>query len=171
MKQSKNTAYGGVFIALTVCFLYLASISPVLKAGLCAIAGLFPALRIMSGCYKNAFLIYIASSILAAILVPNKWIVILYITFFGLYSFAKYGIECKFSRRFQWVAKVVFCNFLLLLYAKFSFFMFSSNLLVFDNFPNQYAWYPVHLAINVAFILYDIVFSKLIFFLKKRIQF
>ncbi len=170
MKQSKNAAFGGVFTALSVAFLYLSVISPVSKLGFCAIAGIFPAVSLSSGQSRNAFLIYAATSILSMILLPVKSFALIYILFFGLYPFAKYVIESKAHRFLQWLIKMLFCNLLLLLYAKLTLILFSINLFDSNNFVGQSTWCLVFLAINITFILYDIVFSKVTFFLTKRIR-
>ena len=170
MKQSKNAAFGGVFIALSVAFLYLAILAPFFRLGFCGLAGVFLSVNLARGYRNTAALVYIATAVLAMILLPVKSAALLYIFFFGLYPFVKCFLEGKIRRCLQWPMKLLFCNLLTYLYAKLAWLMFSENFVGFDSFKQNCGWYLTFLAINIAFILYDIVFSKVTFFLIQRIR-
>lgn len=170
MKQSKNAAIGGVLVALSVILLYLSCITPVLKIGLCAVSGIFPAFQMQNRHFKNAFLIYVTVCILTFILLSDKLIFSLYFLFFGLYPFIKYGIESKIPRKLQWLCKILFCNLMLLFYKKMFLLLFSDHLTRINNVIQDYPWYFILLIINCIFIFYDLVFSKVLFYVRTRIQ-
>ncbi|MEG2571197.1 MAG: hypothetical protein RSA70_07160, partial [Clostridia bacterium] len=110
MSKAKKTALGAVLCAFTLVLLYLGSIFQVMSLSLIAIAGLLPTVLIIESGLGSGALMYVASSILAILLVPDKQVAILYIVLFGSYPFIKYGAERVKPMILTWLIKIVASN-------------------------------------------------------------
>jgi hypothetical protein len=106
--RTKTTALGGIMLALSVVTLFLASFVPGFELTLYAVSSLYTAVMIMETRVKGGGLFYIASSILALLLVPNKAAVLPYLFFFGLYGIVKFYIEKIRKQPVEIILKLVF---------------------------------------------------------------
>lgn len=159
MNKTQNVALGGILTALSIVLLYLASILPAAKIGLCASAGVIPSIAVCRNGIRTGTLIYIASAILAFLVVPDKTIAFFYAAFFGLYTLIKFFIESIRRLSLEWVLKLLFFNCIAA-----ALYFFGRELL--GIFPSRLSGSAVIFLMtgNVAFIAYDIAFSKLIGF-------
>lgn len=164
-KGAGRIALTAMFTALSLVFLYGASVTPIGQLGLVAAAGVFPAVAVVSGGSQTGWLCYAATGLLAFVLLPDKGSALLYLIFFGIYPLIKYLIEKLKKLPVEWLFKLAFCNAALAL-----FWMFLRVLLL-AELPAVFSYLWVFwLAGNAAFILYDLGFSRLIGFYLIRIH-
>lgn len=162
--KTKSIAIGGMMTALALILLLVASVAPGGRLVLTALSGVVGAVAIVRCGWGIGVLSWIAVSLLGALLLPTKGCVLLYAVFFGPYTLIKNAIERLQHRYLEWVLKLVFC-----LVVSVALFYLSSAVL--GLFPavlaNHLAFFlPV---VAVAFVIYDIVFSKLIYAIISRL--
>lgn len=152
--KNKNIALGGIFTATTVVVLYLSALLPTMRISLIAISSFMITILKIETKGKTAEMLYIASSILAFLLLPIKSIAFLYAVLFGLYSIVKYYIEKLRNVKKEWFLKLFFANIVgILIYLVFRLVMMAEF---------QYVFYILLVAYNIAFIIFDIAYTKLI---------
>lgn len=159
------TALVGVLTALSIIFLYLSCVSPTARLGIAAIAGLFPAGAVVSMGLGAGFFCYGATGLLGLLLLPGKGNMVLYLLFFGLWPMLKCLLERLPNRILEWVCKLAIFN------AVAAVFWFGLRTLLLPFLPaamNQ-GW-MVFAGGSIAFIVYDIGFSKLIGFYEARVD-
>ncbi len=160
-----RVALTSMLTALSLVFLYAASVVPSGRLGLVAAAGIFPAAAVVSGGAGAGFLCYAASALLSLLLVPGRPSLLLYPLFFGLYPQLKHFIERLGNLLLEWLCKLVLCNAALAL-----FWRFLGTVLL-TELPAGLANFRMLLAVgNAVFILYDYGFSRLIGFYCVRIH-
>ena len=104
-------------------------------------------------------------SILAFLLIPDKFCVLMFAVLFGLYPMVKSLIERLRRRPLEYVLKLVFFNL------AFTVLYVVMKNAVLASLPEVFSvvW-VLYLAGNVVFLLYDFGFSKLIGAYIARIQ-
>jgi hypothetical protein len=93
--KSKEIAETGVFCALTVVILFMASISPVNKLFIAAVSAFLLELFRKRNGVKIAVTVYITSALLAFLIIPYKSFAIMYLTVFGGYVILRNMLEIK----------------------------------------------------------------------------
>lgn len=152
-----KVAYPAILGALSLVLVYLASIVPTGNWGLVALAGVLPAAVVVSvGLYAGG-LCWLAVSILAFLLIPDKFCVLLYAALFGLYPMVKALIERLRNKPLEYLLKLAFFN------ASFTLIYVVMKQAVLASLPQALSvvWL-LYLAGNVVFLLYDYGFGKLI---------
>lgn len=160
-----RVALVGVLTALSMVVLYLAAITPTGQLGVVAIAGLLPAAAVVSANLSAGVFCYAATGILGFLLVPRKEAALLYLIFFGLYPLLKCVIERLRKLPLEWICKLLFLNLALTV----CWFFLRAVLLAGLPAYFEQLW-VLYLAGNVAFVVYDFGFSKLIAFYAARID-
>jgi hypothetical protein len=154
-----------VLTAFGLIGLYGASVAPSGMLGLTAAAGLLPAAAVVSGGISAGVFCYAATGLLALILVPDKGCAILYLSFFGLYPLFKHWVEKLKKLPLEWLCKLAAFNAVLAVYwLTFKTLLLSQLPAVFENL-----WAFCFVG-NLAFVLYDLGFSKLICLYLARIH-
>lgn len=164
LSKSKIISLSGVYIALSVIMVYISSIIIGSKLFLLGCASAIIPLAVITIGKRNAFWVYISSSILLLILIPKKGTFVAYITFFGIYGLIKYFIEKLNKIPLEIFLKLIFFNLCLLLY----YYLFKT-LLGFTpkiNIPYKYAV----LMMQFVLLLYDYALTLFINYIYKRIQ-
>ena len=162
--KTKTVAVGGMMSAAALVLLLIASIAPGGRLVITALAGVVGAVTVARAGMLTGALSWIAVSILALLLIPHKGCAILYAVFFGPYTLLKNQIERKCSRWTEWVWKYLFC-----LAVAAGLFWLSADVL--DLLPAMIAahvWLYLP-AVAVAFLAYDIIFSKVIYQILHRL--
>ena len=160
-----RVALTGMLTALSLAFLWISAVSPAGRLGLVAVAGLFPAGAVVSAGLGAGFFCYAATGILGLVLLPAKGSAALYLLFFGLWPMVKSLLERLNSRVAEWAGKLVVFNLIL----SVCWFGLRAVFLPFLP-PVLEAGWMVYAAGNVAFVIYDVGFSKLIAFYQARID-
>jgi hypothetical protein len=163
-KRSAKVAYPAILGALSLLCLYIAGIIPSGTWGLVALAGVFPAGAVISVGMGAGFLCWGGVSVLAFLLLPDKFSVLLYAVLFGLYPMIKALIERKRLKGIAYAFKLVFFN------AAFTLIFVVMKAAVLDSLPAVLSGtWVIYLIANVVFLIYDFGFSKLIGFYIVRI--
>ncbi len=157
MKKNKTKAisFSGIATALIVVLLFIAGIIDVLDYTASAISGIIVTFILIEFGTSFAVSVYLSSSLLALLIIPNKLSALLFVAFCGWYSFVKRYIE-KLSRPLEFIIKFSLFNvilFVVILVTKFVF--------MFENI-SKLTLVVVFITANVAFILYDFLITRLI---------
>jgi len=113
---------------------------------------------------KAGCIFYFASCILSFIIVPEKLELAVYIIFFGIYAIVKYYIEKLNNLAVEYVLKYVYFNAVLIIsYVAVKFiFIRSLNL--------KYPWIVIILALEVAFLIFDYVYTLFIQYYRTKLK-
>ena len=161
-----KVAYPAILSALALILVYLGSMAPTGNWGIVAAAGLLPAAAVISVNLAAGFLCWAAVSILAFLLVPDKFCVLLFGALFGLYPMVKSLVERPRKKPLEFVLKLAFFN------AAFTVIYLTMAAAVAESLPQvlgSSVW-VLYAVANVVFLLYDYGFSKLIALYIARIQ-
>jgi len=163
-KRTRKVTLAAVFTALAVVILLLSSAIPSGQLGFAAVASLFTAAGVIESGIAGGGAVFIGSSVLAALLVPNKSTVILYVVFFGYYPIIKSFCEKLRSQPLAWILKLLVLN------AAFSAGWFLLKNLFFSSVNLNYPIWLIYIAVNIVFVIFDIGLSKLIGFYIYRVH-
>ncbi|HJH62013.1 MAG TPA: hypothetical protein IAC84_01895 [Firmicutes bacterium] len=155
--SARKVAYPALLGALSLVVVYLGSITPTGSWGVVAVAGLMPCAAVISAGLPAGFLCWAGVSILAFLMVPDKFCVLLYGVLFGLYPMVKALIERLRRRPVEYLLKLVFFN------AALTVLYLVMRAAVLASLPQALSvvW-ALYGAGNVVFLLYDYGLSKLI---------
>ncbi len=163
MRKGKTAklAYGGIFTALSLIFLFLAGIVPKMEMVLYGISALMPALAIIEnaaiekrGSILPGLMVYVATVLLGILILPNKVAVLPYIIFFGIYAVVKFYID-KFN--VKWVRGAFKAAYFA---ATFCIAYFALGGILLSEFELPDMMFPFLLAGAIVFMfLFDYIFS------------
>ncbi len=142
-----------VLSALGVVVMLLGTVISVLDLTMVAIASIFVFFAIIEMGKPYHYLIYVSTSLLSILLLPDKFSAILYIVFGGVYPMLKRVFE-KLPTVISWVLKAIYFNIVLVATvfgAKYLFGVDEEELTI-----------MLFAVGNVAFFMYDIAMTKLI---------
>lgn len=150
--KTKRLAYLGILLAINQIILMSSTIFVSNTIIIFAVAAIIIGVVIIEFNLGSGVTFYVASSLLALILVPDKIQIITYIAFFGLYSIVKYLIEILINRKnlsviIEVILKIVFFNIMLVSY----YFVMKQFVTV---MPFNATWWVV-LSAEVFFVAYD----------------
>ena len=159
--SSKKVAVCGVTAALSITTLFFGFLFPFTTYACPAIAAIL--LLPISYEYheKTAFTLYIAVSMLAIFLIPDKELVLIYVVVFGLYTILKFKIDSIKSTIVKITLKIIYVNLALLICYSLLLIVFPVQALL-QEFA-QFSFIAVILMIltfNVVFIVYDFALSR-----------
>ena len=163
VSDSRRIAMSAIFVALMIVLLYLSSIFPIMSLSIIAIAGVVSAILISEFGIASAVAAYVTTSVLAAILVPDKSNVVLFIMLFGIYPTIQNLAERVKLMWFTWAIKLVAANILFWI----TWFIFKTLFLSSVEEYMRFLW-MLWIAYNVIFVMYDICLKKLVLFYKFR---
>ena len=156
-KKTKFIAISAILCSLGTLLLYLGSVIEVLDLTAGAIASLIVVMAVIEMKGRWPYLIWLVTSALSLILLPNKFIVLFYLLFYGAYPILKSKIE-KLNSIVSWVLKLVMFN------ASLAIVIFVTMKIVTLSSQNPdlaFSW-TVFAVSNVTFVLFDIALSRLI---------
>jgi hypothetical protein len=163
-RRAVGVVYPAVFGALALVFLYAGAVSPTGNWGLAAAAGLMPAAVIISAGLAAGVLCWAGVSILAFLLLPDKFMALLFGLLFGLYAIVKNLAERLRRLPLEYILKLLFFN------VSFTVIYVVMRSAVLSSLPEQLsAVWALYLAGNVVFLAYDYGFGKLIGFYMARV--
>ncbi len=164
-KKTKTLTFTALLVALTVVLLYIASVLPTSRIGVTTIAGLLVASAVIEYGVGAGLSCFAVSAVLAAIIIPLKSVVLLYVLFFGCYPIIKSLIERMKNRAAEWALKLLVFNAALTVL----YFLWRSGFLIGIE-PNMAAAAAFYAVCNVFFALYDIAFTRLAQFYISKIH-
>lgn len=162
--KSKKIALGAIVTLLSTVSLYISSVLPTNRLFFFALSSFFLAAIIIEDNIKFAVLVYLSSSILSFIVVPNKIAVLPYIIFFGYYAIVKSLIEKINILLVELLIKLMLFN--LSIFITYSIF---SKALLGEILIKLPVW-AIFLLMQLAFVIYDYSFSLCIYFYRNRIR-
>jgi len=155
--SSKSIALGGILATLTVLSVFLANVMPTNTFSLFVISSVFVSIVLLEMGVKSAWTFYFATSLLSLILVPDKTLVIPFISFFGIYGIIKYYIEKIRKIVIEYVLKLIFFNVNVFL-AYFLVNTLFQTQAVSDKLP---LWL-LFVLLQVVFVIYDYIYTLFI---------
>lgn len=163
--NTKEIARGGLLAAAAVALLYVGGTAISVGPAACLVAGVTSAVPLMKHArLKTAVTLYLAVSILSALLVPRKMVAAAYVLFCGLYPIVKFCVECYVPRRRQMDLKLAYFNIMLVIAAALAIFVFLPQFSL-SGFRLVAVW----VAANIVFVIYDVALSRLIALLRKSL--
>lgn len=148
--------------ALSVVVLYLASILPTLKLTVCLVASAIICIVMMKYGVRGSMVVYLAASVVALIISPDKTVAVGYLLFFGNYPIIKAFIENIDNLKMEWIIKIV-------LFVVYTAAAFAAMTIFFSgviNFP--YSKIFIFVAAVVAAVIYDVALSLFISEISRR---
>lgn len=162
MLKSKNMSISGITISLIIISLYAGTILKSNKIFFIALSTYFEAIPIVKCGIKSGILSYIASSILAIILIPNKIYALMYILI-GIYPIGKLFFE-RFSTFFEFLLKYLWFNITcIIIYTFLTKYMLINDILIRNRET------ILIIVFQFIFFIYDYVFTRFIIFINYRI--
>lgn len=165
-KSTHNTrvlALSAMFTALGVAILYLGCFIEVMELTVAAVASLLILLSVIEMGKGKATLIWLATSILAFLLLPTKFIALEYAFFIGSYPLVK-AIAERYSRLPSWIIKIVFVNLALGLLILLGHYVFG--------YPIESMWMLVATFLLATFtgVILDIALTRLVTLYLERLR-
>ena len=159
MKNTVKTALGGMCIGLSVALMALSSIIPFLTYAIPALAAVLVMFMRIECDWKWALGVYIGTSVISALILPEKEAVAIYIALIGYYPLIKLIFD-KLPKVIGYIVKAVFFAGVIVAtyYIIMHVFGISTELLE----DTQGFMIPLLVVLGLAaFILYDIAIEKL----------
>lgn len=161
MSKASKIARGGLYTALTVLLLYIASVTPTSKLSLLTAASAIIPLSILTTGIRNTIAVYGASAILT-FLISQKGLALSYSVFFGLYGFVKFYVEAMNKVIYEILIKLAYFNLSLFIVYKLYTALFT------ESISSKLPVYFFIIAAQAAFILYDYVMTSIINYIKTK---
>lgn len=160
-----SIALGGIFLALTVLFMFGASFVPGVELTLYALSSLFAGFMVIEKGPKQGIILYAAASLLGFILLPNKLGVLPFAAFFGYYGILKFYIEKLTKPAAQVIVKASFFALIMLAALKIGGeILFGSA-----SIPGMPAA-VLYFGGLAMMVVYDIIFTLAIKIYRQRIK-
>lgn len=160
--KTKKITLCAMMAALSIVFMFIGNLFPAGRMGFMAVASLFSVAVVIQYGYFPAVLVYVVSTVLGFLLLPDKAPLAFYGLFFGYYPIIKSIAERTKKQALSWIIKLAVFNAALSV-----MFIFMKELLMlrfFDKLPNSILGFAVYAAFNIIFIVYDIGLGRLIGF-------
>jgi hypothetical protein len=161
-RGSKRIVYSGISAALVVLSLYGGTIIVNNKIFFFAFATFIQSIPYITGGIAAGITSFVASAILSLILVPNKLYAGAY-AFFGIYPLIKLIAERR-KIAIEFIIKYVWFNITVVV-----------GYMIFKNFINLRGIFSgirgliiIFILLQIAFLIYDYVFTKFVMFLEDR---
>lgn len=152
----KLLSLGAMVTALTVLCLYASSILPVGRVLFLFLSSIFICVLTAEHAYATAVISYVASSILAFFVLPDKLWALLYALILGNYGILHAALKDHMQSRFlRSLIKLLYCDILAAIGIYLLYAVFMQTLPLPDNFP---VWAIVLIA-QAVFIAYDILYG------------
>lgn len=168
-KQTMKIALCGMMGALGITILMMGFLFPFATYASPALAASLLLIAVYEYGVKTGLTLYIATSFLGLMLVPEVELVFMYIFVFGLYTVFKMSIDRKLGKKIRTVVKFLYINISLVCAYGILLFIFPVNALV-----NEFADYSMGFMVLLmamfwlVFFMYDrAVQTLLIIYIKK----
>jgi hypothetical protein len=154
LNKTRVLALCSIFSALGVIILYLGSLIEIIDLSMAVIASLLVIIAVIEigGIYP--WLIYAVTSVLSVLLLPNKFVAVVYFAFAGFYPILKSKIERVRGIVCALVKLGVFNLCLLAMYGISRLFVIPLE--------TEYGLAVTAVILNLIFVLYDFALTRLI---------
>ncbi|MGI6705145.1 MAG: hypothetical protein ACOX6S_02410 [Clostridia bacterium] len=164
LSAAQRISMAAMAASLSLVCLYLASIAPTLRITLYVLSSLFIAALLIEGEVLMGWIMYLGVCMLGSVLIQDKVRLLPYVVFFGNYGIVKYYTEKLGSLVGEFILKLIYWNAVLVLTVNLAKRMLLADIRL--DFP---VWGIIVLA-QIAFLIYDYVFSRIIEFYYLRIR-
>ena len=154
-----------LFSALAAGSLYIASLWPTGQPGLAAVASLFVAAAVIETGLGSGLSVFIVSSALGMLIVPDRTAPLLFVLFFGYYPLVKSLSERLRGAVRPWILKLAVFNAALTV----AWFLLTELVAGFLGDFTPGLWL-IYLAGNIVFVVFDYGYTKLIWFYINRVS-
>lgn len=157
--KTSQIARGGMLTGIAVVLLYLACVVPPARGAFCTAAGLVVAVPLALGWVRMGVLVYLASGLLALLLLPQKKYAVCHLILTGLYPLVKFAAERTGRLVWEIAVKAAFAAAVgaaMLLCASAGFLPGLASKM------QDMAWYWLLLPYIAAFAVVDIAMSRVI---------
>lgn len=151
--NTKRIALNGIVGALAVIAVFFATVLPTNRLSFFVLSSFFVCIIIIEQDIRNGWAFYIATSLLALVLIPNKIEILPYVMFFGIYGIIKSYLEKINKKWLEYILKYLYFNFFLTLTYLIIKEFFILNIKI--DFP----WWVVIIILQFVFIIYDYVYT------------
>lgn len=162
MKESYKTTICGMTASLALVLMLLTYINPFLTYTCPPFAGVLLIIIMLEVGYGWAFGTYTAISLLALFLLSDKEAAVMFILFFGYYPMLRALFEKKIKfKTLRYVLELIIYNICIAASVLICIYVFAIN---YDDFGElgKIGFIAVIIMMNVIFILYDFLLSKLV---------
>lgn len=164
MNNNKELALAGIMTAVTVILLFAAMIIPNMKLVFYGLSSLPMAVLLLETNRRTGIMFYIATAVLAMVLLPDKTAALPYVTVLGLYGLTK-AIAEKFPNRVvEWIIKELYFNATLFIYGLLIYKIFIPDI----TFPIP-IW-AIVICAEVIFVAYDYIYSICVWYYEKMFR-
>lgn len=163
LKRSGQVALCGMIAALCILLMLMTGLFPFATYALPAVAGLLMVAVVVECGVKWAVMVYVAVSLLAVFITPDREAMLMFVFFFGHYPILKVTLEKIRLRPVEWLVKFgIFNACVLAAYAVIIFLFQMPDILTEMGGFGRYSALVLLLMGNVVFFIYDIALSRLI---------
>lgn len=161
--KTRTLALSAMFTALGVAILYMGCFIEVMELTVAAVASILILLAVIEMGKSTATLVWLATSILAFLLLPTKFIALEYAFFIGSYPLVK-AVTDRMPRVLSWILKLLFVNLALGLLVVVGHYIFG--------YPIESAWMLVatFLLATVTGVIFDIALTRLVTLYLERLR-
>lgn len=155
---SKKITLGAMVTALTVLMLYAASVLPAGKLACYFIASLFVYMLSSEGLYGTALLSYLASSLLAFLIVSDKLMLLPFFALFGHFGIFKAFLQTHAKDRVvRFLSYLIYCTAFTSIGAVAAFYIMGFDILT--NIPFNLPLYAAVLILEALFAVYVALYT------------
>lgn len=168
-EKTKKLTLGAVLAAMGVVMLTVGGLVEVLDLSMAALASFFCIFAVIEMGRGYPIMIYLATGMLAVLIMPQSLSGWIYLLFFGYYPIVKEKLE-KLPSTVAWILKLIVFNLAVTLYAVICYFLFFGELeLLLLEFSTLFGMNTgailvavIYAILNVVFVIYDFALTKLI---------
>ncbi len=148
--------FNGILAALAVITLFIATILPTSRISLYALSSFFVSIVIIHHGIRSGWMFYMATCLLAFLVVQIKIRLLPYVVFFGIYGIVKYYIERLNNIILEYVFKLLYFNTCLIVSVLVYKELFLGNITV------EFPWWILAVALQLVFVVYDYIYTRFI---------
>ena len=163
-KKTFQISLGAMLTVLSLLTLYLSAVLPTGRLTLYFLSAVFIAPMLYERQPRAAFLIYITTGVLSLLIMPGMILSLPYILLFGHYGIGKYLIEENCRRKRAYLYKWIYYNVCMVLIYFLCFQAIAGEAL------RNLAWPRLLIGAQVAFIVFDFLYSRVIALYKRYIR-
>lgn len=161
--KTRDISISGLFSALGVILLYLGCLVPEMDMVASAAAGIVPVFVLMAASPACGFMNYIATSVLAFIILPSKTVCIEYVFVFGIYPVIKFYMEKLGCIPLRVLLKALISNIIIAVCIGF-----FTGLFLAPKFMTV-KWKLISaLVLNACFWIYDFGMTEILYFCQSK---
>lgn len=169
MRTSYKVALGGMIMALSTICMAATTLFPAASFALPALAGILLIVINLELSGKWAISVYIGVSLLSIFLCSDYLAVISFIALLGYYPIAKGAIERLRRPVLEWILKILLLNIAILIGVLITLLFLGSGALLAEYGEFGLVGIIIYiLALNGAFILYDILLTRMVTLIIKK---